>query len=211
MPSPSTVMLFLLAALVMLVIPGPAVLYITTRSIAQGRRAGLASVAGVELAGLTHVVAATLGLSALLMASALAFSAVKYMGAAYLVLLGVRTLLTRGEQDRTLSPAPRRLSQVFAQGYLVNLLNPKTTLFFFAFLPQFTDPTKGAVASQIFFLGAVFVTLASCTDGLYALLAGTLGHWLKRSTHFRQTRRYVTGAVYIGLGMTAALAEAGRK
>ncbi len=211
MPALSTVALFLLAALVLLVIPGPAVLYIVTRSMAQGKRAGLASVLGVELASLTHVAAAALGLSALLMTSALAFSAVKYLGAAYLIYLGVRTLLAREENQRATVPAPRRISQLFAQGFLVNLLNPKTALFFFAFLPQFVDPARGAVVGQILLLGALFVMLASCTDSSYALLASTMGHWLKRDARFRQIHQYVTGSVYIGLGMTAAFAGSEQK
>ncbi len=180
MPALSTVALFLLAALVLLITPGPAVLYIVARSMAQGKRAGLASVLGVQLASLTHVTAATLGLSALLATSALAFSVVKYLGAAYLLSLGVRTLLAREDDHRAADPASRRLSQLLAQGFLVNLLNPKTALFFFAFLPQFVDPARGAVAGQILLLGALFVVLAFCTDGSYALLASTAGQWLKR-------------------------------
>ena len=211
MPALSTVTVFLLAGLVLLVIPGPAVLYITTRSIAHGKRAGLASVAGIELGTLTHVVAATLGVSALLMASAVAFSVVKYLGAAYLVYLGLRTLLSVPEDDARADAAPRKPSQLFLQGFLVNLLNPKTALFFFAFLPQFVDPARGAVSGQILWLGLLFVILACCTDGTYALLAGTLGGWLRRSARFRQARRYVAGTVYLGLGLTAALAGEARK
>lgn len=155
--------------------------------------------------------AATLGLSALLMTSALAFSIVKYLGAAYLVSLGVRTLLARGAQARATDPAPRTLSRVFAQGFLVNLLNPKIALFFLAFLPQFVDPARGAVAAQILVLGALFVMLALCTDGSYALLASTAGQWLQREARFRHVQRYVTGSVYIGLGLTAAFAGSAKK
>src|SRR5260370_23287179 len=118
MPTLSTIALFLLAALGLLLFPGPAVLYIITRSVAQGRRAGLASVLGIELASLTHAVAAALGLSALLLTSALTFSVVKYLGAAYLIYLGGRTLLVRGERQRAPVPAPRRFSQLFAQRFL---------------------------------------------------------------------------------------------
>src|SRR5258708_37365970 len=149
MPTLSTIALFLLAALGLLLFPGPAVLYIITRSVAQGRRAGLASVLGVELASLTHAVAAALGLSALLLTSALAFSVVKYLGAAYLIYLGVRTLLLREERQQTPVQGSKNFSQLFAQGFLVNLLNPKTALFFYAFLPQFVDPTRGAIVGQI--------------------------------------------------------------
>src|SRR5581483_12011255 len=172
MPAWSTIVLFLLAALGLLLIPGPAVLYVVTRSVSQGRRAGLASVGGIELAGLTHTVAAAFGLSALLLASALAFSIVKYLGAAYLIYLGVRTFLSRhdGKQE---AAAPRSLSRLFMQGFVVNILNPKTALFFYAFLPQFVDPARGAVVWQILFFGALFVLLAFCTDSLYALLGST--------------------------------------
>ncbi len=211
MPALSTVALFLLAALVLLITPGPAVMYIVARSMAQDKRAGLASVLGVQLASLTHLTAATLGLSALLATSALAFSVVKYLGAAYLISLGVRTLLAREDDHRAADPAPRRLSQLLAQGFLVNLLNPKTALFFFAFLPQFVDPARGAVAGQILLLGALFVVLAFCTDGSYALLASTAGQWLKRRARFGRVQRYITGSVYVGLGMTAAFAGPAKK
>ncbi len=211
MPAMSTVALFLLAALGLLLIPGPSVLYIVTRSVAQGKRAGLASVLGIELASLTHVAAAALGLSALLLTSALAFNVVKYLGAAYLIYLGVRTLLAREERQEAAVPAPRRFSQLFSKGFLVNLLNPKTALFFYAFLPQFVDPVRGAVVGQILLLGALFVLLASCTDSLYALLGSTVGRWLTKSARFRRIQRYVTGSVYIVLGLTAAVAGSEKK
>ena len=143
MPAWSTILLFLLAALGLLLIPGPAVLYIVTRSVSQGRRAGLVSVGGIELGGLVHALAAALGLSALLLTSALAFDVVKYLGAAYLIYLGVRTLLTRDDGKQAQALTPRSSSQLFTQGFLVNLLNPKTALFFYAFLPQFCQPRRG--------------------------------------------------------------------
>jgi len=211
MPALSTVALFLLAALGLLLIPGPSVLYIITRSVAQGKRAGLASVLGVELASITHVAAAALGLSALLLTSAVAFSVVKYLGAAYLIYLGVRTFLAREENQQAQAPAPKSFSQLFAQGFLVNLLNPKTALFFYAFLPQFVNPVRGPVAGQILLLGALFVLLASCTDCLYALLGSTVGRWLTRNARFRPIRRYVTGSIYIVLGVTAAVAGSEKK
>lgn len=210
MPALSTVALFLLAALGLLLVPGPAVLYVTARSASQGRRAGLASVGGVELASLTHAVAASVGLSALLLTSALAFSVVKYLGAAYLIYLGVRTLLTR-EMDHEALPAPRRLSRLFSQGFLVNLLNPKTALWFYAFLPQFVDPVRGAATEQILLFGVLFVLLASCTDSCYALLGATLGRWLASKARVRRGRRYVTGGLYIALGVSAAVAGSEKK
>jgi threonine/homoserine/homoserine lactone efflux protein len=211
MPALSTIALFLLAALGLLLLPGPAVLYIITRSVAQGRRAGLASVLGIELASLTHAVAGALGLSALLLTSALAFTVVKYLGAAYLIYLGIRTLLTREERHQASALAPRSFSQLFAQGFLVNLLNPKTALFFYAFLPQFVDPARGAAVGQILLLGALFVLLASCTDSLYALLGSTVGRLLTRKAQFRQIQRYISGSVYIVLGLTAAVTGSEKK
>jgi len=211
MPALSTIALFLLAALGLLLIPGPSVLYILTHSVAQGKRAGLASVLGIELAGLIHAIAAALGLSALLLTSALAFSIVKYLGAAYLIYLGIRTLLAREERQQTAVPAPKSFSQLLTQGFLVNLLNPKTALFFYAFLPQFVNPARGAVAGQMLLLGALFVLLASCTDSLYALLGSTVGRVLTRNTGFRHLQRYITGSIYIVLGVTAAVAGSEKK
>ena len=160
MPALSTIALFLLAGLGLLLIPGPAVLYVVTRSAAQGRRAGLASVLGIESATCVHILAAALGLSAILLTSALAFNVVKYLGAAYLILLGLRTLLSKKKHQDVLVEPPRSLSQLFGQGFLVNLLNPKTALFFYAFLPQFVDPSRGAVVGQILLLGVLFPRIA---------------------------------------------------
>lgn len=211
MPALSTVSLFLLASLGLLLVPGPAVLYITARSAAQGRRAGLASVGGVELASFTHAVAASIGLSALLLTSALAFSVVKYVGAAYLIYLGVRVLLARDMDQAVPAPAPRRLSRLFTQGFLVNLLNPKTALWFYAFLPQFVDPARGAVPEQIMLFGVLFVVLAACTDSCYALLGATVGRWLASKARVKRGQRYVTGGLYIALGLSAAVAGSEKK
>jgi threonine/homoserine/homoserine lactone efflux protein len=211
MPALSTLALFLLAALGLLLIPGPSVLYIITRSVAQGKRAGLASVLGIELAGLVHAIAAALGLSALLLTSALAFSIVKYLGAAYLIYLGVRTLLKRETDQESLTPEPRSFSQLFANGFLVNLLNPKTAIFFYAFLPQFIVPTHGSVVGQILVLGVLFVLLAFCTDSLYALLSSTVGRLLFRKARFRHIQRYITGSIYIALGVTTAVTGSEKK
>ena len=161
MPALSTIVVFLLVGLGILLIPGPAVLYIVTRSMAQGRRAGLASVGGIETANLVHVATAALGLSALLMTSALAFSAVKYLGAAYLIYLGLRTLLRRKEHSTLSIETPKKLSHLFANGFVVNLLSPKAALFYYAFLPQFVDPTRGPVVEQLLLLGSMFALLAS--------------------------------------------------
>lgn len=211
MPDSSTLAVFVIAALVLLVTPGPAVLYIVARSIDQGRWAGIVSTLGIAGGSLFHVAAAALGVSALLMSSALAFNAVKYLGAAYLIYLGARRLLTSEEISPPELIEQRRLSKIFYQGVVVNLLNPKTALFFFAFLPQFVDVNRGGVVGQILFLGALFVILGVCSDGLYALLAGAMGHWLRGSLRFLKAQRYVAGSVFIFLGLTAAFSGSGKK
>jgi len=201
---PVNLSVFLLAALVLLLTPGPAVMYIVTRSIHQGRAAGLTSVVGIELGNTVHVLAATLGLSAILLTSAVAFSVVKYAGAAYLVYLGVRTLLS----PTASAPAdePRKsLRQTFSQGVVVAVLNPKTALFFLAFLPQFVDASRGSISLQFLVLGLIFVAMGTTTDSLYALLSGLAGRWLRRSVGFARFQRYIAGTIYVGLGVTAAL------
>jgi threonine/homoserine/homoserine lactone efflux protein len=211
LPEWSTLVVFVAAALVLLVIPGPAVLYIITRSIDQGRLAGLASVFGIEVGTMFHVVAAGLGLSALLMTSALAFKIVKFLGALYLIYLGIRKLVVKEEVEQPQVGEHKRLSQIFIQGVVVNLLNPKLALFFLAFLPQFADPSRGPVAIQIILLGLIFEALALCSDSLYALLAGTFGHWLKGNTRFLRGQRYFAGSMYILLGLTAAVSGSDSK
>jgi threonine/homoserine/homoserine lactone efflux protein len=206
MPSPSLIALFAVAALVLLIIPGPVVIYTVTRSLAQGPAAGLASTLAVALGDFCHVLAATLGLSALLLSSAVAFTVVKYLGAAYLVYLGLRALLARAGGPLTAAVPPQRLRRVVSQGFLVSLLNPKTALFFLAFLPQFVEPARGPVAGQVLVFGALFVLLGAGTNSLYALLAGAIGRWLKGSARFRRLQRYATGGVYLGLGAWTALA-----
>lgn len=207
MPEASTLALFAVAAITLLVIPGPAVLYIVARSVDQGRVAGLASVGGVHVGTLLHVAAAALGLSALLVSSAVAYDTVRWLGAAYLVWLGLRRLLARDEQAGPDRPRPERgLGRVFAQGVVVNLLNPKTTLFFFAFLPQFVDLSKGSVPLQVVVFGVAFVLLGLVSDGAYALLASTGAGWLRRRPGVAKASRLVSGGVLVTLGVTTALA-----
>ena len=172
---------FMLAAGLLIVVPGPAVLYIVARSIDQGRLAGIVSVLGIALGAVVHSLAAAVGITAVLAASALAFSTVKYLGAAYLIYLGITTLLKKPEVQENIVVEPKPLWQIFRQGFVVNLLNPKTALFFLAFLPQFADPAHGSVPLQTFILGLIFVTIALFSDSIYALLAGQLGGWLKQS------------------------------
>ena len=201
----SQLYLFLGATLALLLVPGPAVLYITARSANQGRIAGLVSVLAIETANFLQAVAATLGLSAILLSSALAFDVVKYLGAVYLIYLGLRKLLVpeTGEEDQ---PTKREsLAQIYWQGFAINLLNPKTALFFFAFLPQCVDPAKGNVTAQTLFLGALFVGMALITDSLYALLASSLADRLRDNRHYQKGQRYFAGLVYVGLGITTAL------
>lgn len=211
MPTLPTVALFLLAALGLLIIPGPSVLYVVARSVEQGKRAGLASMLGIELASLVHTTAAALGLSALLLTSALAFSIVKYLGAAYLVYLGLRTLFTREAGDQAVVLVPKSFSQLLTNGFLVNLLNPKTALFFYAFLPQFVNPARGAVTGQVVLFGVLLVLLATCTDSLYVLLGSVVGNLLHRSTRIQRLQRYITGCIYIALGLTTAIIGSERK
>jgi threonine/homoserine/homoserine lactone efflux protein len=204
--APDRLAFFAVAALALLVVPGPAVLYVVTRSIHQGKCAGLVSVLGIHLGTLVHITAATAGLSALLVSSATAFTVVKLAGAAYLIALGVWTLLSRTAAADVVLGGERRLRRVLAQGVVVNVLNPKTALFFLAFLPQFVDPHRGHATLQIALLGTTFAVLGLVTDSVWAVGAGAAGDVLRRSRHFARVQRYVSGSVFVGLGVVAALA-----
>jgi threonine/homoserine/homoserine lactone efflux protein len=201
-PDPGTLAVFCAASLALAVVPGPAVLYIVTQSVDQGRAAGVVSALGIATGGLIHAFAATVGLSALLASSATAFAVVKYAGAAYLVLLGVMRLLRRDDEEVARPPRPRR--RLYRDGVVVNVLNPKTALFFLAFLPQFVDPNGTAAAAQIFVLGLIFVAIALASDSLWAVTAGTLGGLLKQSRAYLAVRRWVSGTVFVVLGLSAA-------
>jgi threonine/homoserine/homoserine lactone efflux protein len=205
MPDPSRLSLFVGAALLLLVVPGPSVLYIVTQSVSHGRRAGIASVAGITTGTLVHILAATVGLSAVLASSALAFDVLKYLGAAYLIAVGIRRLAGLEQEQRPQLRRARDLGRLYRQGIVVNVLNPKTALFFLAFLPQFVEPTRGAAWLQILALGLLFAALGFLSDGTWALVAGTLGERLRRSRRFPKTQRYVSGSVFVGLGAAAAL------
>jgi len=208
MIDPSKLYLFMGAALALLLIPGPAVLYITARSASQGRMAGLVSVLAIETANFIQAAAAALGLSAILLSSALAFNVVKYLGAAYLIYLGIRKLLASDDASKNEVVKKESLSRIYWQGFVVNILNPKTALFFFAFLPQFVDPAKGNVISQNLLLGAVFVGMAIITDSMYALMASSIAGKLSGNRRFQKGGRYFAGLIYIGLGVTTALTGA---
>jgi threonine/homoserine/homoserine lactone efflux protein len=202
---PGRLAIFVGAALALLVVPGPAVLYVVTQSIGKGRRAGLACTLGIHTGTLVHVAAATIGLSALLASSAVAFDVVKYMGAAYLIVVGARRLAGLDRSEATGEQVPRSGAHLYRQGIVVNVLNPKTALFFLAFLPQFVDPSRGAAWVQILALGLLFSVLGFVSDSTWALVAGTLGERLRRSTRFPGIQRYVSGTVFVGLGAVAAL------
>lgn len=210
-PDGPALIVFAVAAFVLLITPGPAVFYIVARSIDQGRVAGIVSTLGVGAGALVHVCAAALGVSALLLSSALAFNILKYVGAAYLIYLGVRKFLVRDEVEQPRSLAPRTLARVFYDGVIVNVLNPKTALFFFAFLPQFVDISSGAVGAQIVFLGVLFVAMGIISDGSYAVVAGTFGNWLRQNHRVLRVQRYLAGSVFIGLGLAATLSGSHRK
>ncbi len=211
MPDLSTFLLFFITALALLVTPGPAVLYIVARSIDQGRLAGGISALGVAAGTLIHIAAAALGISALLVSSALAFNVMKYLGAAYLIYLGIRKFLTPEDFETPNAFKSETLRSIFYQGFWVNLLNPKTALFFFAFLPQFIDVSKGSPALQILFFGLVFVVLGIVSDGVWAILAGTMRNWLKENLRFLKAQRYFAGTVFIVLGAVTALTGSDKK
>jgi threonine/homoserine/homoserine lactone efflux protein len=205
MPSPEVFAAFAVASLALLIVPGPSVLYIVTRSIDQGRSAGLVSVLGIHTGSVVHVAAAALGVSAILASSAVAFGVVKYVGAAYLIWLGIRTLRDRHEERPTGAIRGRSLGRVYAQGVVVNVLNPKTALFFLAFLPQFVDVSKGAVTVQIVILGLTFILLGFVSDGSYALVAARVSRRLSTRRRSGALRRWLPGLTLIGLGVVSAV------
>jgi threonine/homoserine/homoserine lactone efflux protein len=200
----SKLAIFIPVVLILVVTPGPNTLYIIARSVQGGYRAGVVSCLGILLGTLLHVAAAAIGLTALLASSALVFSAIKYAGAAYLVWIGLKTLLTPQRSD-SLPEMRQRSSSVFYQGFLVNLLNPKTALFFLAFLPQFVDPSRGRVTLQIILLGAMLAFLGTTSDCIYALAAGGFGTWRRGNLRPLKSLRYVAGSVYLGLGLATAM------
>jgi threonine/homoserine/homoserine lactone efflux protein len=201
-PDGSTLLLFAGASLALLAVPGPAVIYVVTRSVDQGRAAGLVSVLGVETDTFAYALAAAAGLTGLIAVSETGFTILRYAGAAYLVYLGVRRLV---EREQTQQAPSRARSRLFVKGMIVQLLNPKIAIFFLAFLPQFVDSSGGPIAVQILLLGTIFTLLAVISDGAYVLLAGAVGGWLRRNRRSRRRLAQLSGGVYIGLGVGAAL------
>ncbi|HEY2419379.1 MAG TPA: LysE family translocator [Steroidobacteraceae bacterium] len=205
MPDSNSLLRFVAAALVVLLIPGPGVMYVVARSVSQGRRAGLVSVLGLSAGALVHVAAAAAGISALLLASATAFGMIRILGAGYLIYLGVRTLFARQVTARLPAAAPRSLRRLFAQGVMVSILNPKVAVFFLAFLPQFVEPSRGSVPRQVLMLGLIYIALALSTDSAYATLAGSISQWLRGRVMQGPLPRYLSGGIYLGLGVGTAL------
>jgi threonine/homoserine/homoserine lactone efflux protein len=207
-PTASTLAVFALAAVALAVVPGPAVAYIVTQSVDKGRRAGLASALGVASGGIVHVAAATIGLSALIASSATAFTAVKLVGAAYLIVVGIRRILSRDDDGTAgTAAAPASLRRLYLQGAVVNILNPKTALFFLAFLPQFVDADRGSVSAQVALLGLIFAAIALASDASYALLADAFAGRIRRTGAAARLQRFVTGGIFVALGVSAAAAR----
>lgn len=195
---------FCLAALILAVLPGPGMLYVLARSLGGGRRDGFQSALGCGVGGMVHVVASAVGLSALVLASSLAFSVIKYVGAAYLIYLGIRTLLSREPLKLDAEGVPKQ-SRVFTQGVMTELLNPKTALFFLALIPQFVDPEAGSVFWQFVLLGTTSVVINTLNALLVAALAGPLGARLKVNARFQRRQRVATGGAMIALGTYVAV------
>jgi threonine/homoserine/homoserine lactone efflux protein len=200
-------LIFLGAALLLAIAPGPGMLYVLARALAGGRREGLLSALGTFFGGMVHVFAAAAGVSIILAKSAVAFATVKYLGAAYLCFLGIRMILDARKDEPISIDAPKRRRSPFWQGILTEALNPKTALFFLSFIPQFVDRTSAHVFLQFIFLGSVSVTLNTSADIVVTMLAGPLGERIRGSARFRRRQRSLTGAVMIGLGTYLALGE----
>lgn len=197
-PPLATSLAFFAASFVLAVTPGPGVFFVVARTLAHGRRAGLASVAGVALGNLGNAVAASIGLAALLAVSSLAFTAVRIAGAAYLVWLAIQAVRARTPVDATRAALGTTAARgLFRDGFVVALLNPKTALFFAAFLPQFVDPAASAIAQSLAY-GAAFVAIAATTDTAYALAASAVAPRLARRRGVRVARWLLAGA-YLGL------------
>ena len=205
MPSLSAYALFIATAIALLAIPGPAVLYVVTRSIEMGRAGGIASVAGITTGTFVYVSLATAGLSSLILAPKPVFDAVKYVGAAYLIFLGIRRLLTRTADEAEVERAPRTLRRAYTQGVVVNLTNPKTIVFIFAFLPQFVNTGAQHVWLQVLVLGLTFVCLGFTSDCIWAFVAGTVADRLRGSRAIARFQRWFGGSILVGLGIAAAV------
>ena len=201
----TTLSLFLSVTVFLVFVPGPNTLYIVARSVEQGRIAGAVSSLGVQVGSMIHILLAMFGLSALIVSSAFAFNLIKYAGALYLIIMGIKTLRTKTAITFNDEETQLGHGQMFRQGVVVNVLNPKTAVFFFAFLPQFVTVSGQPVATQILILGTILVVLGFSSDILYAFSAGSLGNWLRDNHHFVSAQRYFSGVIYIGLGLLTAV------
>jgi threonine/homoserine/homoserine lactone efflux protein len=210
MPTIPTLLTFAIAATLLIIVPGPNVLYIITRGIDQGRKAAVVSALGVEVGMLFHIGAAVLGLSALVARSEIVFNVVKYAGAAYLIWMGIVSIRAKvlAVEEPIVSRRAKPI-RLFIQGFVVNVLNPKVGLFFVAFLPQFIDPARGGSTTQILVLGGVFLAIALMSDMVYACASGSIGSWLSTRQRIARQRDRFTGVVYILLGAFAAIAGSG--
>jgi threonine/homoserine/homoserine lactone efflux protein len=207
MPDTTSLIVFMTATLALNLTPGPDMLYVIARSVGQGQRAGVVSALGIGAGCLAHTFAAAFGLSALLMSSVVAYEIVKYAGAAYLIYLGVRALLDKSQLQQPAELEPTSLAHIFYQGLITNVLNPKVALFFLAFLPQFAKAENGSVAWQILLLGFLFNVSGTLVNIVVALLGGRIGEVFKRRPAFAQAQRWLTGGVFIALGMRLAFAK----
>jgi len=205
MPTSATLSVFLLVGFAALIVPGPSVFYVLARGIAQGRKAAVVSAVGLQTGLMVHVVAAALGVSALVVSSPVTFALVKYVGAGYLLYLGLRMFLAEHRHDFGAEPETQGLLRTFSQGVVVSALNPKVALFFLAVLPQFVEPAHGPVVTQVLLLGGVLVAMGLCIDGSYALASSAIGAWLGRGQAIVRTQQIAAGLVFVGLGLATAL------
>jgi threonine/homoserine/homoserine lactone efflux protein len=202
-----TFQLFLVTCGLLVITPGPDTLFVVARSIERGRLVGVVSAIGICSGFLVHTFAAVVGVSALLMSSAIAFNAVKYLGAAYLLYLGIRTLASPAQPLRASGETPAALWRIFWQGLMTNVLNPKVALFFLAFIPQFVDPSQGSVIAQIAILGVTDMLLCLVWLSMLALVTGTTRQWLVDQPRFWRAQKWVTGGLFTVLGARLLLVE----
>ncbi len=210
MPTSATLLAFAAAALALVVIPGPNLIYIITRGIQQGRRAAVMSSLGVQAGMVVHILLAAFGLSALVARSPVLYDVIRYAGAGYLIWIGVALLRKRRvEVDEVATLRPASMRRLFLHGFAINMLNPKVILFVLALLPQFVDPARGSTAGQMLVLGAVFIGVALVSDTTFALASGSLGAWMKGHPDSARHRDRASGIVYLLLGLVVALTGSG--
>jgi len=202
----TTLLAFIGASMIVLLTPGPGVLYVVTRGAFQGRTAAVVSAAGLSVGALAHVAFAVIGLSALLVASSTAFTVVKFAGAAWLIWIGLQMILTRSRLSPGEAPPAQPMRRLFLDGVVITIFNPKVAIFFLAYLPLFTDPAAGPVWQQLVLLGAIYAGLSFLSDSAYGVLAGTAGGWMRRRVLHSRVMQWLSGGVFIGLGVFTALA-----